>query len=379
MIEVVLPKSVAAKARIKEFVIMLGWRCSPGRDIAKLEIPGKKEGTVKTVVIQAPCAGYVLAMANPKDRVEPGRQIIAILGPQWSDQACIEAQKAITRSFGRKFSDKRRRHAPQFTQELPVIGRKDIWIEEEARKHIKRMHLDPHHVLSALRAVDSRVGERRITKHHIELYLRMGSGIGLVGACSDCLAVLGILRGSADFAERPMAIYDDNPELKSWKLSGVKIAGEIKRLTRDTEKRHIGIVVVAELGPKRREIFERIYSMGLAVALVAAVDPTASIANTATLGLGCVVMPGASIAHETSIGTASVIGTGATIGPRSSVGEHCRIGAGAILEAEAVLGLGVSLGAGSVLTRGVRLEKGVDVKPGEVIIRDIASKEDVLQ
>jgi sugar O-acyltransferase (sialic acid O-acetyltransferase NeuD family) len=111
--------------------------------------------------------------------------------------------------------------------------------------------------------------------------------------------------------------------------------------------------------------------------LLTLIDPTATVASTASLEEGCYVGTGSVIASGAQLGAGSLINRSASIGhhveleayvctgPAVTLSGLCRVkrgaflGAGAILAPEVTIGAGAIVGAGAVVIR--------DVGPGDVV------------
>ena len=97
---------------------------------------------------------------------------------------------------------------------------------------------------------------------------------------------------------------------------------------------------------------------------VTAIHPTATIAENATIGAGCIVKEHAVIEPNTIVGANSIVGNGTIVCHSTTVEPHCRLSPGVILaghvtlERECYLGVGVTVdrtltvGARSVIASG---------------------------
>ena len=126
-----------------------------------------------------------------------------------------------------------------------------------------------------------------------------------------------------------------------------------------------GLSIAPAIGSvRRRALVERLVAEGRSLATI--VHPSAVIARTAILELGCVVFPnvvigararigggtivnrGALIGHHVTIGTGSFVGPGANIGGGVVVGEEAHIGIGAVVRDDRRIGARATIGAGAV-------------------------------
>src|SRR5262245_56875530 len=122
-----------------------------------------------------------------------------------------------------------------------------------------------------------------------------------VGAGGHAKVVIEILR---QLPECEIAgLVDRRPELWETEVSGVKVLGNDARLPelRSSGIAHafIGVGTVGDTAA-RRELHERIVELGFEI--ISAIDRSARISPTATIGAGVTVMPGAIINAAARLG-----------------------------------------------------------------------------
>jgi len=104
----------------------------------------------------------------------------------------------------------------------------------------------------------------------------------------------------------------------------------------------------------------------------ALVDPEATLALDAQIGMGSVVT------HAVDIGTATVVGAYTYLARRSAIGHGCVIGdcasvlAGVCLGDGATVGVAATVGTNAVTREGVRIGEGATVGAGAVVLDDVA-------
>jgi sugar O-acyltransferase (sialic acid O-acetyltransferase NeuD family) len=108
------------------------------------------------------------------------------------------------------------------------------------------------------------------------------------------------------------------------------------------------------------------------------VDPTATVARTATLAHGVYVNAGAVVAAKTSIGCHSNINRSASIGHDNRLGISVSIGPGAVLAGSVVVGSLAFVGAGATVLPGIRIGRRAIVGAGAVVTRNVGDGEVVV-
>jgi len=90
------------------------------------------------------------------------------------------------------------------------------------------------------------------------------------------------------------------------------------------------------------------------------IHPSAYIAPTAKIGLGCFVAPLVAIGIDSSIGDHCVVHFGASLGHDGRLGKHCAILPGARISGQVTLSDGVLVGSNAFIHQGVTV--GTDAK-----------------
>jgi sugar O-acyltransferase (sialic acid O-acetyltransferase NeuD family) len=108
---------------------------------------------------------------------------------------------------------------------------------------------------------------------------------------------------------------------------------------------------------------------------VTLLDPSATVAATATLGQGSYV------AAATAVGAGAVVGEGVLLNRSSSIGHHVQIGdyvssgPGVVIAGSCRIARGTFVGAGAVLAPELNIGEGALIGAGAVVIRDVAARE----
>ena len=108
------------------------------------------------------------------------------------------------------------------------------------------------------------------------------------------------------------------------------------------------------------------------------VDPSATVARTATLAHGVYVNAGAVVGAKSSIGCHSNVNRSASVGHDNQLGIAVSIGPGAVLAGSVVVGSLAFVGAGATILPDIRIGRRAIVGAGAVVTRDVADGEVVV-
>jgi sugar O-acyltransferase (sialic acid O-acetyltransferase NeuD family) len=122
---------------------------------------------------------------------------------------------------------------------------------------------------------------------------------------------------------------------------------------------------------RRRALVERLVADGRRLATL--VHPSAVIARSATLGVGCVVFPNVVIGAGTSVGAGTILNRGALVGHHVTIGTGSFLGPGAIVGGGVVVGEQAYVGIGAVVRDDRRVGDRAVVGAGAVAVADVAA------
>jgi sugar O-acyltransferase (sialic acid O-acetyltransferase NeuD family) len=105
--------------------------------------------------------------------------------------------------------------------------------------------------------------------------------------------------------------------------------------------------------------------------LATIVDPSATIASTATVGAGTHVNAGAVVAAMTRIGACCMVNRSASIGHHVVLEEFVTLGPGSVLCGQIHIRRGAFIGAGAVINPEVCVGENAVVGAGAVVVRDV--------
>ena len=136
-------------------------------------------------------------------------------------------------------------------------------------------------------------------------------------------------------------------------------------------RRHSAEVFVA-IGSNvlRSELLARVRKLGLRAAT--AIDRTAHLSRSVTVGCGTVVMPGAVINARTTIGDGVIVNTSASIDHDGVLEPMCHVGPGAHLAGGVRIGRGAFLGVGVSVIPGCVIGEWSTIGAGAAVVNEIA-------
>ncbi len=157
--------------------------------------------------------------------------------------------------------------------------------------------------------------------------------------------------------QRSLAFLDDQPTLWGRSIHGVQVAGGIELVDSMPSE----AVVALGANPLRRKLAER---WGTRATWAHVIHPSATVATTASIGLGAMILAGAIVNTGAHVGEHVVVNSGAIIehdcvleafssmSPGVSLGGRVTIGEGAFLSVGVTVGPRVKIGAGTVVGAG---------------------------
>jgi acetyltransferase EpsM len=161
-----------------------------------------------------------------------------------------------------------------------------------------------------------------------------------------------------------LGFLDDDSTLWGSMSFGLPVLGGIDQYTAHEVA---GVAMGVGSNRARKAIVER-YP---ALRWINAVHPSATIAQSASLGSGVMIAPHAVIAPDTTIGSYTIINTAATIDHDCIIGDFAHVAPGSHLAGNVAVGAGVLLGVGTNVTPGCNIGDWSIVGAGSTVVRDI--------
>ena len=101
------------------------------------------------------------------------------------------------------------------------------------------------------------------------------------------------------------------------------------------------------------------------------VHPTAWIAPSAHLGMGCFVGPMAVVQARARVGAHAILNTSSIVEHECVIGENCHLGPRSVLGGSVQLGSGSLVGIGATVLPGIRIGDGCLIGAGSVVRAEI--------
>ena len=139
----------------------------------------------------------------------------------------------------------------------------------------------------------------------------------------------------------------------------------------DYDARSEPFIIGLQSATARAEASRRVFDAGFDVPVVL-IDPTSTIASTATIKHGAYINAGAVIGSHTTIGGFSNVNRSASIGHDNSLGFAVSVGPGAVLTGGITVGAVATIGAGAVILPNLTIGRRAVVGAGAVVTKNVA-------
>jgi UDP-N-acetylbacillosamine N-acetyltransferase len=105
--------------------------------------------------------------------------------------------------------------------------------------------------------------------------------------------------------------------------------------------------------------------------LLTVIHPSATVADSAELGAGCVLAAGSVINPEARIGANGIVNTCASVDHECILGDGVHVGPGAHLAARVTVGTATFIGVGCAIRDRVRIGSQCVIGAGSTVVRDV--------
>lgn len=120
----------------------------------------------------------------------------------------------------------------------------------------------------------------------------------------------------------------------------------------------------------RNRIYQYLVSAGI-TRFPSAIHPRATVAGTATLGVGVLVAAGALLNPLVTVETGAICNTGAIVEHECHIGAFAHVAPGAVLAGNVRVGSFTFVGANAVVKQGTVIGKNAIIGAGAVVLRDV--------
>lgn len=194
--------------------------------------------------------------------------------------------------------------------------------------------------------------------------------VGAGGSGVEALWVNRRLAATNVAAYRVIGFADDDPALRGQLVGGQPVLGPIADCLRSYTGRGIHFHCAIGNNKVRMNIAQEFEAAGfLPTSLI---DPTAVVAETSVLGLGCYVAPLAVVSPFAQLGRHVLVNTHASIGHHCQLGDFAQVCPGGRVSGNAVIGQGGFLGSNAVVAPGVSIGDWATLGAASFALRTIA-------
>lgn len=185
--------------------------------------------------------------------------------------------------------------------------------------------------------------------------------LALIGAGGHGKVIADIARanGISD-----IVFYDDSWEDQP-ELTGITVIGSIEQAITDSASYDGAIVSIGD-AKIRAQIHARLKNVAPAL-----VHPTATVSDSACIGVGSVVMPHAVVNADAKIGVGAIINTSAVVEHECQIGDFVHICPNAGLAGRVVVGDLSWVGIGSSVIQQITIGASSVVGAGAVVLHDV--------
>ncbi len=188
----------------------------------------------------------------------------------------------------------------------------------------------------------------------------------IVGAGGHAREVALIASRSTNSFSIVGVVADAVPDLAALHARGLPYLGRLE----EAELEDALLVVAIGSSLARREVVSGLVGRRCG-GFATVVDPDATVAPDALLGLGTVVFPQAVISTNVEIGDHSCVNSGSVVSHDASLGPYVTVSPGVLLNGAVKVGEGAFFGSGSVALPGVSVGAWATVGAGAVVTEDV--------
>jgi sugar O-acyltransferase (sialic acid O-acetyltransferase NeuD family) len=170
----------------------------------------------------------------------------------------------------------------------------------------------------------------------------------------------------ADIAHDVIGFVDDDPKFAGTTCFDRPVLGPIASLA---TIEHDAVVVAIGDNRIRRTLIERLCAAGERLATI--VHPFASVAPSATIGVGSMLSAGALVLPRAVLGRGVILNTKASVDHDSVVGDVAHVAPGATVGANVRIGEEAFIGLGASVVSGITIGARTTIGAGAVVVHDL--------
>jgi len=163
-----------------------------------------------------------------------------------------------------------------------------------------------------------------------------------------------------------IGFVDDDDRLWKTKILELPVFGPTDTLDAVV---HDAVVVAIGANQRRYDVIKRLVSRG--ERLVAAIHPSAQIANQTIIQPGAMICAGAVVNTGSCIGEGAIVNTGATVDHHTNVANCAHIAPGVHMGGNVQIGERTLIGIGAAVLPGIRIDSDAVIGAGATVIHDV--------
>ena len=163
-----------------------------------------------------------------------------------------------------------------------------------------------------------------------------------------------------------IGFVDDDDRLWKTKILELPVFGPTDILVSVV---HDAVVVAIGANQRRYDVIKRLVSRG--ERLVAAIHPSAQIANDTIIQPGAMVCASAVVNTGSCIGEGAIVNTGATVDHHTIVANCAHIAPGVHMGGNVQIGERTLIGIGAAILPGIRIDSDAVIGAGATVIQDV--------
>jgi|GEM_PF-46408 len=191
--------------------------------------------------------------------------------------------------------------------------------------------------------------------------------IVIAGAGGHGRVLLDILRNNHQF--EVAAFLDADPALHGKNIDGLEVIGGLDTLEK-FRSLGIGGGIIAIGDNRIRQVYADRFEKNH-ISLVSAIHPSATMADTASVGKNVTIAAGANICTHVAIEDSAIVNTGAIIDHESHIQKAAHICPGVRIAGHVIVRPYAFVGIGATIIQGISIGESAIVGAGAVVLEDV--------
>ena len=165
-----------------------------------------------------------------------------------------------------------------------------------------------------------------------------------------------------------LGYLDDDPGKIGQRFNGYECLGPVSHLTELCQTHQVCAVIANQDAGIRRKFVEMFPGFEDWETLI---HPSVHMADTSTVGKGCVICAGGNISCNTTVGDFCIFNIAVTLGHDCVVGDYVSIMSGSCISGHVTIGDSAYLATNCTVVPGMKIGNNAKVGAGSVVIRNV--------